>query len=392
MVSTRRLKAAKAKKQANNPGSLRRRRSMRLMLNVAYRRDPTLRPIYLLPMDTRHVRWLSTELYKWFFQHIWDRTYVQGINHLHQLVIQRWPQYGFYEDDPQLQKLLDYTRKEVCEAHLRWSNFNLMHLQEIREWMHRHAAMEMNYKGEFAREVSDLGRNIAIEEYDQGFTDGLERDYCGAEEFFYQGVLYKFSKSRYIIKREIEGSFSLNKLLYSGIQFTEDQLAYLGSKRDEYIGIRDLHCDPDDEQFWDLIRKLALSWSARWAPPLYITKWNTEERAAWRRAVILKAVHILDLESRSVRGMAKLLKKLRIHLAANSNWLYKVDDRAAQILNLPPSYTKRDQPRGIPAYLPRYFPVIEASCTLRVCTELDWEATVLRSVHNSNMTRGISNP
>ncbi|KAK7054538.1 hypothetical protein VNI00_003736 [Paramarasmius palmivorus] len=200
MAYTRNKAAEKAKKKANNPSSARRRRSMRVMRNVAFQRDQTLRPVYILPMDTRHVRWLSKELYLWFFEHIWNRTYVEGINKVHQKIVKRWPQYGFYNHDTELQRRLEHVRKE-----------------EIREWLHRHASMEMFYKGEYAREVSDLGYSIAADEYEQGFSDSREREPCGAEEFFYNGILYKLSDTRYAVKRDIEGSFSLNKLLYSGL-------------------------------------------------------------------------------------------------------------------------------------------------------------------------------
>ncbi|KAK7032541.1 hypothetical protein VNI00_012939 [Paramarasmius palmivorus] len=378
MALTRSKARDNAAKQRNKPGFLRRRRSLRVLVNRAYQQDPTLVPVLLRPIVTRHVQWLGKELYKWFFTHIWDRTYVQGINEVHERLITRWPQYGFYNDDKNLQRLLVYTRKE-----------------EIREWLHRLAAMEMNYKGEYAKEVSDLGLTIAIEEYEQGSTVVREREPEGALAFTYKGIWYKFHDSRHVVKREIEGSFSLNKLLSDTLKsawFTEEQLGFLARKREQYISARDLPDDPNDERFWDLIRDIVLFWCARWAPPLYLSSWDTEERAEWRRTVILQVVHLLDIDSRSVRGVAKLLKKLYTRLSAKSNWLYRVDDRAAGILNLPPSYKARDKPVRAPVYFPRYFSVIEANCTLRRCMEEDWYAASLRRIRDLNeMTNSTEN-
>ncbi|KAK7015554.1 hypothetical protein VNI00_019088 [Paramarasmius palmivorus] len=161
-------------------------------------------PVIVRPISTRHVRWIERELIANTWDKIWTRKFVEAVNEVHQLLVDKWPQYAFPDrGDAELAEKLTYLRKEAS--------------MEVRDWLARFARLQSSDCGEYFEEIFDLGERISPEEYALGAPLDVGRRHCyPPRELHHNGVYYVFDKSVYEILRHVRDKFSLNTLLKSG--------------------------------------------------------------------------------------------------------------------------------------------------------------------------------
>ncbi|KAK7031244.1 hypothetical protein VNI00_013495 [Paramarasmius palmivorus] len=92
----------------------RRRQSLRSSSSKTVQPFQAHEPVIIRPINSRHVRWIERELISNAWDKIWTRKFPEAVNDVHDLLIEKWPQYAFTDrGDAELAQKLSYLRKEA---------------------------------------------------------------------------------------------------------------------------------------------------------------------------------------------------------------------------------------------------------------------------------------